>query len=531
MANKINIQDIIDEVSAKSRFNFLDGDRSSVLERARNCSKLTIPSILPDNGHTETANLDTPYQALGSRLVNNLSSKLLLSLLPPNNSFFRLLVNEDIKEQLVQQDTMQKQQAQQQAGLMGQVPETGVLSQVESQLVKIEQQILKQIEREALRVPTFDAIKSLIVTGNSLCYKTDIGLKVYKLSNYVVLRDFKGQPIEIITKETTTKDAVSEEIVNQLGEEIAETGKIDIYTRAVYKNGTWYEYQTVEDILVEGSEATYTKDTNFPYIPLRWSSVNGENYGRGLVEQYLGDFRSLEALYQLLLEASAVQARVIFGKRPGSQVDLDSLNDAENGVCIQGDLEQDITTLRVDKNSDLQIPMNMVQDLTRRLEQAFLVASSVARDSERTTATEIRYMAADLEEALGGVYSVLSLEYQRPLANMLLAQSKINLKSLGLDVVIVTGLDALGRNTDLEKLRQFNMFLKELGSPELILQRLNIDNYISMIGNSLGLETGTLVKSSTQIQNEQNAAQQQQLMMQGANQLVQNGANQLVPPQ
>lgn len=529
--NKINIQDIIDEVSAKERFSFLDGDRNSVLERARNCAKLTIPSILPDSGHTETTDLDTPYQAVGSRLVNNLSAKLLLSLLPPNNSFFRLLISEDIKNQIEAQDAANAQQ-QQQPGFLQQTPtNTGMLSQVEAQLVKVEQQILKQIEREALRVPTFEAIKSLIVTGNSMCYKTDVGLKTYKLSNYVILRDFKGQPIEIILKETTTKDTLTPELLNQLGEDVTDRNTIDIYTRAVFKNDVWYEYQTVEEVLVEGSETTYSNDKNFPYIPLRWTGVNGENYGRGLVEQYLGDFRSLEALYQMLLEASAVQARVIFGKRPGGQVDLDALNDAENGACIQGDLEQDITTLRVDKNSDLQIPMNMVQDLTRRLEQAFLVASSVARDSERTTATEIRYMAADLEEALGGVYSLLSLEYQRPLANILLSQSKINLKQLGLDVVIVTGIDALGRNNDLERLRQFNMFLKELGSPELVLQRLNIDNYISMIGNALGLETNSLVKSTVQIQNEQAAQQEQQLMMQGASGAVDAGVQQLMPQQ
>lgn len=529
--NKINIQDIIDEVSAKERFSFLDGDRNSVLERARNCAKLTIPSILPDSGHTETTDLDTPYQAVGSRLVNNLSAKLLLSLLPPNNSFFRLLISEDIKNQIEAQDAANAQQQQQPVFLQQTPTNTGMLSQVEAELVKVEQQVLKQIEREALRVPTFEAIKSLIVTGNSMCYKTDVGLKTYKLSNYVILRDFKGQPIEIILKETTTKDTLTPELLNQLGEDVTDRNTIDIYTRAVFKNDVWYEYQTVEEVLVEGSETTYSNDKNFPYIPLRWTGVNGENYGRGLVEQYLGDFRSLEALYQMLLEASAVQARVIFGKRPGGQVDLDALNDAENGACIQGDLEQDITTLRVDKNSDLQIPMNMIQDLTRRLEQAFLVASSVARDSERTTATEIRYMAADLEEALGGVYSLLSLEYQRPLANILLSQSKINLKQLGLDVVIVTGIDALGRNNDLERLRQFNMFLKELGSPELVLQRLNIDNYISMIGNALGLETNSLVKSTVQIQNEQAAQQEQQLMMQGASGAVDAGVQQLMPQQ
>ena len=212
----------------------------------------------------------------------------------------------------------------------------------------------------------------------------------------------------------------------------------------------------------------------------------------------------------------------MFGKRPGSLVDIDELNNADNGAVIYGDLEQDITTLRVDKGSDLQIPLNMIQDLTRRLEQAFLVASSVARESERTTATEIRYMAADLEEALGGVYSVLSLEYQKPLAYLLLAQTKINLKQLGLDAVIVTGIEALGRNNELDKLRQFNMFLQELGNPEMVLARLNIDNYIATIGASLGLDVSSFIKSGAQMQQEQQAAQQQQLLQQGATNVVNN---------
>ena len=511
MASDVNIQDIIDEVSAKERFNKLDSDRSSVLTRARDCSALTIPSILPKEGHTETSSLETPYQALGARLVNNLASKLLLSLLPPNTSFFRLIVSDDVKETLAQAPGQQNTEV------------GGALSEVEAKLVQIEQQILKQIEREALRVPTFEAIKSLIVTGNALCYKTEKALDLYKFSDYVIVRDFSGNPIEIITRALTLKDALSPELLEALGDEAGEDETIGIYTRAVYKNGTWYEYQSLEDIVVEGSEKEYKADSNtFPYIPLRWTSVSGENYGRGLVEQYLGDFRSLEGLYQLLIESSAVQAKTVFGKRPGSLIDIDELNNADNGAVVYGDLEQDITTLRVDKGSDLQIPLNMIQDLTRRLEQAFLVASSVARQSERTTATEIRYMASDLEEALGGVYSVLSLEYQRPLAYLLLAQTKINLKSLGLDAVIVTGIEALGRNNELDKLRQFNMFLQELGNPEMILTRLNIDNYIATIGASLGLDVSNLIKSNAQMQQEQQAAQEQQLLQQGATNVVNN---------
>ena len=215
-------------------------------------------------------------------------------------------------------------------------------------------------------------------------------------------------------------------------------------------------------------------------------------------------------------------ARVIFGKRAGSTVDVDDINGAENGVCILGDLEQDITTLRVDKGSDLRVPMDMVQELTRRLEQAFLAASSATRDSERTTATEIRYMAADLEKSLGGVYSILSLELQRPLAYQLLAQTKVDLSSLGIELVIVTGVEALGRNVELDKIRQFNQLIQELGSPEIILSRLNVGVYIAKIANSLGLDTSDLIKSDEQIQQEQQAAQQQALLQQGAGSMAQS---------
>lgn len=498
---------IAENSTSKEKFSKLDADRSAVLDRARECSKLTIPSVVTDDGHTETDDLGTPYQAVGSRLVHNLASKLLLALLPPNTSFFRLMPDPEVVEIVKQQDGK---------------------DELEKNLVVIEQEMMKQIEREAMRVPIFEAVKSLIIGGNALLYKTPNGLKSYKLANFVVSRDFSGNPTEIISKEAVTKDTLPEDILAQMSEdpELREATKVTIYTRAIKKNGVWYEFQEVEGILVEGSDIEYT-DQELPFIPLRWTSINGENYGRGLVEQYLGDFRSLEALYQLLLEASSVMSRVIFGKRAGSVLDVDDINEAENGVCILGDLENDITTLRVDKGSDLRVPMDMVQDLTRRLEQAFLVAA--ARDSERTTATEIRYMAADLEKSLGGVYSILSLELQRPLAYLLLNQSNVNVKELGMELVIVTGVEALGRNVELDKIRQFNQLIQELGSPEIILSRLNVSAYIDRIANSLALDTSGLIKSEEQLQQEQQAAQQeamqQQLMAQGAGGLVDGATN------
>lgn len=495
--------------TSKEKFSKLDSDRTAVLDRARECSKLTIPSVVTDSGHTESDDLATPYQAVGSRLVHNLASKLLLALLPPNTSFFRLVPDQAITE------TLKTQQ--------------GAKDKLETNLVALEQEMMRQIEREALRVPVFEACKSLIIGGNGLLYKTDTGIKSYKMSNYVVARDFSGNPVEIIARESVTRDTLPVDILTQLANdpEIADSSKVTIYTRAIFKEGVWYEFQEVEEILVEGSDKIYKDVKDLPFIPLRWTSINGENYGRGLVEQYLGDFRSLEGLYQLLMEASAVMSRVLFGKRAGSTVDIDDINDAENGTCILGDLENDITTLQVGKNADLQVPLQMVQDLIRRLEQAFLVASSAARDSERTTATEIRYMAADLEKSLGGVYSILSLELQRPLAYLLLQQAKANVEQLGIEMVIVTGIEALGRNVELDKIRQFNQLIQELGSPEIILSRLNVSVYIDKIANSLSLDVSGLIKTEEQIQQEQQAQQQQALMQQGAGNLVDASTKQL----
>jgi hypothetical protein len=499
MATKVySVEELIEtESNSRAKFQKLDSSRSSVLDRARECSKLTIPSVVTDDGHTESDDLTTPYQAVGSRLVHNLANKLLLALLPPNTSFFRLLPNPEVVDVLKQQE--------------------GNTDELEKNLVTIENEMMKQIEREALRVPIFEAIKSLIIGGNALLFKTEGGVKSYRMANYVVQRDFSGNPIEIIAKESLSKHSLPEDILQQIlsDPDLQEAEKVTIFTRCIKKEGTWYMFQEVEGFVVEGSEQTFKADDEIPFIPLRWTSINGENYGRGLVEQYLGDFRSLEALYQLLLEASSVMSRVIFGKRAGSVLDVDDINEAENGVCILGDLENDITVLRVDKGADLNVPMNMVQDLTRRLEQAFLVASSAARDSERTTATEVRMMAADLENSLGGVYSLLSLELQLPLASLLLKQSKINVQSLGIDLVIVTGVEALGRTAELDRIRQFNALIQEIGAPEMVLSRMNVGVYIDKIANALSMDASGLIKSDEQLAQEQQAQQQQQMMQQG----------------
>jgi hypothetical protein len=250
-----------------------------------------------------------------------------------------------------------------------------------------------------------------------------------------------------------------------------------------------------------------------PFIALRFSRVDGESYGRGLVEEYLGDLKSLEALTQAIVEGSAAAAKVLFLVRPNGTTRIKTVADAPSGAIVQGDA-QDVSTLQVQKFNDFRVAQETAQKIQDRLAAAFLLNSSVQRNAERVTAEEIRFMAQELESTLGGVYSVLSQEFQLPLINILLArmvkQKKMpKFPKEAVKPQIVTGMEALGRGQDLNKLSQFLEYLAPLG-PEVLAQKLNIDDYMDRLGASLGIDTGGLIKTDEQIQQEQAEAQQAQ---------------------
>ena len=79
--------------TAKERYLKLKDKREMFVDRAQECSELTISSLIPTDGHNHSAKIYNPFQSVGARGVNNLASKLLLLLLPPNSPFFRLSVS------------------------------------------------------------------------------------------------------------------------------------------------------------------------------------------------------------------------------------------------------------------------------------------------------------------------------------------------------------------------------------------------------------------------------------------------------
>ena len=95
----------------------------------------------------------------------------------------------------------------------------------------------------------------------------------------------------------------------------------------------------------------------------------------------------------------------------------------------------------------------MIQQFERRLE-AFLVLT--VRQSERTTAEEVRMTQMELEQQLGGLFS-LTVEFLVPYLNRKLSvfQKTGEIPRLPKNIVkptIVAGVNALGRGQDRESL-------------------------------------------------------------------------------
>lgn len=511
--------------TCKSRYARLESLRLVFLDRARRCSELTIPTLIPPQAHSASTRYYTPWQGIGAQGVNNLASKLLLSLLPPNSPFFRLSVDDFTIRELSQ--------------------DPGARAKIEEGLNKIERAVQNEIEGTGLRSPVFLALKYLIVGGNALVYlPKDGGARIYRLDSYVVQRDHMGNVLEIIARDTVSPDTLSEEETALLGEapeqdgeneprdpkgnvrhELKENGSpdkdIEVYTRLYREENSWYLYQEINDRVVPGSEGKWPLD-KCPMIALRWTAIDGEDYGRSYVEEYLGDLISLEGLSKAIVEASAVAAKVVYLLNPNGVTRLKDLTGANSGDVIIG-TDQDVASLQSEKQADMSIAYQAANTITDRLQKAFLMASSVQRQAERVTAEEIRLIASELEDALGGVYSILSQEFQLPLVTRLMdrmtKQKRLPALPKGIvKPVIVTGLEALGRGHDLNKYQMMLQALAPLG-PQVVAEKLNVDDYIKRVGTSLGIDMDGLVKSAEQIAQEQQAAmaaQQQQQMAQMA---------------
>lgn len=500
------------EGSLKSYYQACENARDSFLRRARESASLTIPYLVPPDSNGPETNYPTPFQGIGARGVNNLASKLLLALLPPNSPFFRLLI-----------DKYEYEKASE-----GQA-DPALKTELERGLAEIERAVQSEVETSSIRVGVFEALKQLIVAGNVLLYVPDKGgLRVFNMDRFVCKRDPMGNVQSIIVKESVDPVVLPESVKQRLEEEgnpaVTQVGGhrqdkvVDVYTGIYRQKGKWVVRQEVADIDIPEAYGEYPLDKN-PWMPLRYTRIENEDYGRGFIEEYMGDLQSLEGLTQAIVEGSAAAAKVLFLVNPNGTTRPRILANSPNGAIVQGNSE-DVTVLQMEKFADFRVAQETVEQIKERLGFAFLMNTSIQRSGERVTAEEIRFMAQELEDVLGGVYSILSQEFQMPLVNRLMDRMAKagRLPKLPKKIVkptIVTGLEALGRGHDLNKLDSFVSGAAQLLGDEFATY-VNMSDYLKRRATSLGIDVEGLIKTEEEIQMEQQQMAQQAMAQQVA---------------
>lgn len=484
-------------MSARSRYDLLTTYRHQFLDMAVKCSELTLPYLIQrDEYRTNFQNIRSPWQSVGAKCVVTLASKLMLALLPPQTTFFKLQVRDE---------------------KLGTELPAEIRSELDLSFAKMERMVMDSIAASSDRVTVHQAIKHLVVGGNALVFMGKDGVKHYPLSRYVVDRDGNGNVIEIITKELIHRDLLPaghkkpEGYMQQDSENTAEQLEVPVFTHVKRDGNRWVWHQECYDTIIQGSESKAPEDAS-PWLVLRFNSIDGENYGRGRVEEFFGDLKSLEGLSQAMVEGSAVAAKVVFTVSPSSTTKPKTLSQAGNGAIIQGRPE-DIGVVQVGKTADFATAQQQMQMLERRLTDAFLVLT--VRQSERTTAEEVRLTQLELEQQLGGLFSLLTVEFLVPYLNrkLLVLQRTGELPRIPKNLVkpvIVAGINALGRGQDRESLTSFIMTIAQTLGPEALMQYINPDEAIKRLAAAQGIDVLNLVKSTEERQQES----QQQMEMQ-----------------
>ena len=492
------------------RWKLLDGQRTMSLERARKCAALTIPSLLPPEGMTEEDQLPQPYSSVPARGVTNMASKILSAMLPLNDApFFKFELSTGMEPS----------------------------QEIENFLEMLSYQTYNKLSSKNLRETIYLALQHLIVTGDVLVVQEDdFNFRLIRKDHFVIRRDVDGNVQELLYLEFIAKDN-NDSIMNGYyhSGEHSKKGYDTLYVRLTLgDDDTWTQVSEDE----EGKVITSGTYKVSPVIPLRWAMVAGENYGRSHCEDIIGDIQTLESFTEALIEGTAAGSAFWIGIDPAGLTELDDIARTSNGGFVSA-RQQDVFTLTPSgtMNPQIQSTQSGVETMRREVGNAFLLSGAAIPSGDRVTATAVRMIGSELETILGGAFSAISRDLMEPIVRrtvfLMLENEEIDPR-LGeqfseeglLTVEIVTGLQALSRDTDLNKLLQMGEMVKNL--PPQALELFKWEEYAKSLVTSIGFDSSNWIKDPEEVQQEKMAMMQQQQQIQTQagvqQQLAQQGA-------
>jgi hypothetical protein len=266
-----------------------------------------------------------------------------------------------------------------------------------------------------------------------------------------------------------------------------------------------------------------------PVIALRWQSVTNENYGRSHVEMNIGDVKSLESYTAALIEGLSASSAFWMAVDPSGITALDDISSQSNGTWVSA-RQQDVFAITPSSTMNPQVSLSMqaVETMRKEVAQSFLMSGSAIPSGDRVTATAVRMIGQELEQVLGGVFSSIARDLLVPIVKrtfyLMVDNKEVDERLVSefqdedsgvLSVDIVTGLQALSRESDRERLMAMGEMIRNL--PQEAVQNFKFDEYARALITSLGFDPRNWVKSADELEEEKEMAMADQAKMQAVN--------------
>lgn len=496
--------------TAEDFYNAQTSKRNGAEARARRLADITIPTIfLPENWQ-EDDDIEVTNQSTNAFCVNSLANKLMLAALPPNLPMAKYTPIETRIKDDIQQD-----------------PE--LWSQTTYALSRREESHRKRLESTNARDTYAKSMRLFLVTGNGCTIWTKINTpRTYDLNHYVCLRDDSGLPIVTVLK-TSVSFAIADEDVKEAAR-AARRGKPKTTSKSEWEDDIlifhcqkligdgddqeWVYWQETEGgHIIEDTEAYSPFDVP-AMMPGTMNLPTGADWGLPYCVDYEGDLQATENFAAALQDGAAALAWFLFFVDPTGHTNIKDVQEADTLDVLSGRAD-DVSTLQVPKGGDLSVVSNEFEKAARRLGYAFAMQAAIQRSGERVTAEEWKRMAHELDQAMGGLYTSLSLGYQRwfvlrfihlhELEDTDMAPLPEGMVQLG----VVTGLDSIGQSTEHSNLMDWANEGQQVLGAEGFAASIHADDFLRRTAAHRAVKTEGLVKTPEQREQEKQQQTQQ----------------------
>lgn len=491
----------------ETRWDLLDTDRVAALRRKRSHSEITIPSLLPRAGKAQNQELPVPYNGLTSEGINALAARLVSVVLPVGSlPVFEIFIDQQF------------------------VPDGKDTTELDTIMRRVESAIMNRLYLTNLRPQLFLLFKHLIAIGDVLMTMLpNLDIRLHRFDEYTVRRTTEGTWREIIIRQMIDPE-LQEQSIRDIPAQSQKQG-----SRGFPQSSSARQFEAIYDRLTrEGEDTTvafsrefrgqtFDDDKQFEvaaHMPLRWNAISGEDYGSSLVEDAFGDIRSLDGLSAGLIDGVALNSEYRWGVNPAGITEIEDLRQSTNGDWVPA-VDGDVFPMNFQHAAQVEATLKAVQHREQRLGRRFLMNSAAQPTGERVTARQVTIIAQELEQALGGVLSMVNRDIMIPIIKRsiwTLSQEKSDVfpKEFGefikdrdsiLKLRIRTGLELLQREAEQEKL---DVLLERIARlPEQAQSVFIWPGIARRIVTNIGLEPKGIVKSDEQVNAEQEADLQQ----------------------